>query len=73
MRHRRDFPSDPIEATAARIEFGLDGATYSRLAAQLRAWRLGSAVFHSASELRRIIRTSARYEPSAESQRRQTA
>ena len=73
MPRTRDFPHDAIESTAARIQYGLDGATYSRLAAQLRTWRVGSAIFHSAGELRRIIRTSARYEPSAESQRRQSA
>lgn len=70
---RRAFPRDAIEANTARIEFGLDTSTYSKVATQLQAWRLGSAIYHSASELRRIIRESARYEPSAASQRRLSA
>jgi hypothetical protein len=69
----RAFPSDPIEATTARIKYGLDGATYSRLAPRLRTWRLGNAIFHSHSELRRIIRESARFEPSGATQQRPTA
>jgi len=73
MPRKRAFPRDPIEATAARIEFGLDGATYSRLVTRLRTWRLGSAIYHSASELRRVIRESARFEPSGATQRRPTA
>ena len=63
MRNR-PFPRDAIEASAARLTYGLDGATYSKLATELRAWRLGSAVFHSASELHSLIRKSARFERS---------
>jgi hypothetical protein len=59
----RPFPRDAIEATAARLKYGLDHATYSRLAAQLHAWRLGSAIFHSDGELLRLIRSTARSEP----------
>jgi len=70
---RKAFPRDAIEATTARIEFVLDNSTYSKLATQLPAWRLGSAIYHSAGDLRRLIRQSARYEPRDASQRRATA
>ncbi len=59
----RAFPRDAIEATTARLKYGLSNATYSPLAAQLHAWRVGSATFHSDSEIRRAIRQTARYEP----------
>jgi hypothetical protein len=62
MRNRT-FPRDAVEATNARIKYGLDGATYARLAAQLYAWHLGSATFHSDGDIRQLIRASACSKP----------
>lgn len=64
---RKVFPRDAIEASAARVAYGLDGATYAKLVSRLPAWRLGSATFHSDSDLRRLIRENARFEPSSHS------
>jgi hypothetical protein len=60
---RRVFPRDAIEATAVRLKYGLNNATYLPLAAGLHAWRVGSAVFHSEGDVRRAIGEAAHHEP----------
>lgn len=57
------FPKDAIEAVAARIKYGLDGATYAKLTSGLPSWRLGRATFNSHNALRRIIQETAQFEP----------
>jgi len=61
---KNTFPRDAIEATTARVRYGLDVSTYNKLALQLDTWSLGRAKFHSESALRRLIRVSACLEPS---------
>jgi hypothetical protein len=63
---QKAFPADAIEATSARIKYGLNVKTYGMLAGQLPAWRLGSAVYHSDGELRRLIRKLVQFEPAGE-------
>jgi hypothetical protein len=59
----RVFPRDAIEATTARLKYGLSSANFAPLAAKLHTWRVGSAIFHSESDVRRAIRDVARHEP----------
>jgi hypothetical protein len=58
----RAFPGDAIEATAVRLKYGLNNATYQPLAATLHAWRVGSAVFHSESDILNAISQAAHHE-----------